>query len=358
MVTLLHFFLLLLLSYPLPAHAARPFVWIEPIAPAPYIEWFHESWKEAIVLARAAALTFQGPCDPVYQRYFEDGGTSGPSSPPASLVRRIFQRIANIPLDAQYNAQDIQSLLSNQDILGLSPRFGRMTLALGTPPHTPDPWKNYCANRGISGAFLFGENRADATVVVCGAVLEYPLAAEILAVPPWARNVDGTPHAGYGCRGLGDRDTEFMIFPGAFILHELIHWSWLLQDLPQWQDFIAVLPAFGLRQIGDFAGTDPVSGYGAYNAKRLKERALGNPADFGSYPTLNNADSYMWYALSKYWAWTCGVDFGPARDEYDDFLRTQEGKVPAVQPLPGGGDASDRPDPGMVDFAHGSTGGG
>ncbi|ETI26010.1 hypothetical protein G647_02787 [Cladophialophora carrionii CBS 160.54] len=124
-----------------------------------------------------------------------------------------------------------------------------------------------------------------------------------------------------------------MIFPGAFILHELIHWSWLLQDLPQWQDFIAVPPGSDFRQIPDFNGPNHVTGYGAYNAKRLKGRALSDPADFGPYPTLNNADSYMWYALSKYWAWMCGVDLGPVEDEDDDELRHHEGGIPTLQAL-------------------------
>jgi hypothetical protein len=84
----------------------------------------------------------------------------------------------------------------------------------------------------------------------------------------------------------------------------------MLQDTPQWADFIN-FDRNGLRAIADFKGIDPPDGYGPYNAKRLKDRALSEPGVNWFYPTLNNADNYMWYALSKWWGFACGKQFGP-----------------------------------------------
>ncbi|KAJ9610532.1 hypothetical protein H2200_005309 [Cladophialophora chaetospira] len=287
--------------------AALPFLWMPSNTPDTYKTRFNEAWKEAMVLARAAALTFEGPCDPVYQRYFEDEG--------ASLVKHIFQTIANIPPDAQYDKNNIQDLLENEDIMGLSPKFSKMTLALRVPPNTPETWKDYCTRAKGSGAMIFDQMKESATVILCDGVLVYPLESEIYNPPAWARDEDGTPLEGYGCDGLGGRE---------------------------WTQFIQPSPKSGNRLILDFwaVGTNPTSGYGAYNTQLLKQRVLEKPSDFGAFPTLNNADTYLWYALSKYWSWACGKSFAAARSPEDDDLRHNDGGV--LQPPPEG-EASDQP---------------
>ncbi|KIW65490.1 hypothetical protein PV04_07747 [Phialophora macrospora] len=324
---------LLLSCWPTPTRAAYPFLWVSPDASPVSVARFRASWKEAIMLARAAALT--------------------------DLVRRIFQRIANIPLDAQYTPAEVAAqVFADPGVLGMSPRFARLTVALGTPPTTPPDLANFCAGGGVPRAVTFGQAGEDATVVLCEPVLTwYPLAAEIANPPAWIRQPDGSVRPGFGCEGLGDHayppapppsSLDPTLSPPLFNGEEKLksrwqmHWLWLLQDIPQWTDLINDPPpswVLGIRSIVDFVGVDPPNGYGAYSAKRLKDLALSRPGANGRYPTLNNADNYMWYALSKYWSWVCRKDFGPEPNPFEDELRQQQGNLPVVQPPPVGGDA-------------------
>ena len=82
----LHMFLnvLIFILMSTPCLAALPFRWLPADTPDTYKVRWDEAWREAMILARAAALTFEGTCDPVYQRYFEEAG--------ASLVKHIFRK--------------------------------------------------------------------------------------------------------------------------------------------------------------------------------------------------------------------------------------------------------------------------
>ena len=139
----------------------------------------------------------------------------------SSRLLTAKETIANIPLDTTYDANTIKELLEREDIIGLSPMFKHLTITLREPPSMPAKWKGYCSKPKGSGAMIFNQ-MGDATIVVCDGVLVYPLEAEIYNPPDWARDGQGKPKNGFGCDGLGHRDTEYMIFPGAFILHELV----------------------------------------------------------------------------------------------------------------------------------------
>jgi hypothetical protein len=204
----LPFLLLLLICLP-PTQAAYPLLWISPDATQDHVDLFHASWKEAIVLARAAALTFQGPCDPVYQRYFEDDG--------ADFVKHIFRRIANIPLDARYTSASAPILLFNDaDVLGMSPRFARMTLALEAPPSTPAALADWCSRPGQGGVLQFDGAVETATVVMCERLFDvFPLASTILHPP---RGPDGAAPETFGCEGLGYQGMCFFPFRSSILV--------------------------------------------------------------------------------------------------------------------------------------------
>ncbi len=157
--------------------------------------------------------------------------------------------------------------------------------------------------------------------MLCPAVLAYPTIDEIRkAGPVWKYDDQGKPKPGWSCDGLLDRDTEFMLTrkylpgarsshpnipstngqtAGAWLLHELIHWRGLLEDIPDFFSFI-FLSQTAEYLVSDFTGPQPPNGYGTWNSQLLKKRAVSNPDDFKSrpWPTLNNADNYVWYAVS------------------------------------------------------------
>jgi hypothetical protein len=47
-----------------------------------------------------------------------------------------------------------------------------------------------------------------------------------------------------------------------------------------------------------------------------------DPATYGTVAAINNAENYVWYALTKFWSAKCGREFGPAVDEDDDWTRS------------------------------------
>lgn len=57
----------------------------------------------------------------------------------------------------------------------------------------------------------------------------------------------------------------------------------------------------------------PACHSGPYNTMQLRQKKAAE--------TIQNADSYVWYAQSKYWSWKCQKTMGPAVDETDDEKR-------------------------------------
>ncbi|KAK4945581.1 hypothetical protein LTR10_015200 [Elasticomyces elasticus] len=267
------------------------------------------AFKDAITLARIAGSLFD-PCEAVYLRFFR--------AIDAVFVKQVFQTVANIPLDAQLDADTVIEILSSAAVAdNLQPKFESLELALGNNPSLPSS-KQDCGKQ-VDGGEVFAFSYVDpgalgpaALVSLCDQTFEFPTLQEIEDPPARYRDGEGNPLPGFTCDGLGDHDTDWMQTPGVVLLHELMHWTYLLEDIPNYEDLIDENED-GFPQIVDFAGPDPVDGYGPYNTMRLRQVKAAE--------TIQNADSYVWYAQSKYWSWKCGKTFGPSVEPADDEKR-------------------------------------
>ncbi|EXJ56960.1 hypothetical protein A1O7_07304 [Cladophialophora yegresii CBS 114405] len=325
-----------------PLFAASPTFWIEPALPQDLKSRFSEIWRDCLTLARLAAITFQADCrlDPTFERYFETDS--------ALFVKHIFYTLANIPLDATLTEATAVQTLQGGSLLGLSPKFWKLTIAFGEPPWLPKD--GICADDDGFGAYAsFRRETGEATIVLCLGVLYYPTLDEILRPRPWAYDEQGRLREGYTCDGLLDRDNAYMEIVAGWLLHELIHWEELYKDdVPEWDQFVSSLT--GIKDF-DSPGATPEYGYGAFNARLLKERAVSHPGENGHYPTVNNADSYMWYALSNYWSWRCQRPYRGAQTPADEYLRMDQGvgyngeNIGVTARL-----GFDQPSPGSVDY--------
>lgn len=166
-------------------------------------------------LARVTASTFT-ECDPALNRYFDPTVFT--------FVRNVFETIANFPLNSETNSPNVMQILRSGPVGDLSPKFQSLMIAYDTPLWTPDSAKGYCSSQEAA-AYIFDAYTTNPTIVVCPVALLNPKAADIFDPPAWARNSQGQPFPGYGCDGLGDHDSGWVRFPGADVLHELIHWG-------------------------------------------------------------------------------------------------------------------------------------
>lgn len=236
--------------------------------------------------------------DAVFARYFRPQD--------ATFVEQIFRTIANIDLNLPMLPEAIRGILQNTP---LNPAYEHLFISIGDHPVTAD---TECAI-GIPGSRLFGylleQSDGSAYMSICDMCLEYPTVGEI-SRRRWPNGTERGP--GFGCDGLLNRETEFMHSCGATVLHELIHWSALLQGIPAYNQLIPFDHALGFRSIDDFTGVDPPNGVGFFNSKRLK--------DLGNNP-LHNADNYATFAVSSFWRWRCRRQFGPALSTTDDDAR-------------------------------------
>ena len=262
-----------------------------------------EAFRDAVNLARVAIIAFNGEncniaTDAVFDRYFRPQD--------ATFVEQILRTIANIDLNLQILPDTVLGVLRSTP---LNPAFDRLSISIGDHPrgHHAE------CRTGVPGMRLFAytEEQRDgsAYISVCDVCLKYPTIGDITH-GTWP---NGTPKGpGYGCNGLLNRETEFMLSCGATLLHEIVHWSALFHGIPTYNQLIPFDHASGFRTIDDFEGPDPVNGAGFYNAKRLK--------DLGHNP-LNNADNYLMFVVSSYWRWQCRMEFGPALSIRDDSVR-------------------------------------
>ena len=153
----------------------------------------------------------------------------------------------------------------------------------------------------------FGELGDRALMSICDYGLHLPSLDEIR----------DPARVGPGCAGLGDHDSGLMTSLGGQILHELIHWRYLLKDVADFDDVVEQHEDTddGENIIIDFEGGEssfmtPDDGYGPVNAHLLVAHGVGD--------AVNNTDNYRWFAQSKYWAFMCGRCFGPALDNVAD----------------------------------------
>ncbi|EXJ70606.1 uncharacterized protein A1O5_06676 [Cladophialophora psammophila CBS 110553] len=236
----------------------------------------------------------------------------------ADFVKNIFRTIANIPLDAVITGQTLVSVLTTPNT-ELNPRFRQATLSISDSLLPPD--RQGCTGR--INAFMFeDDSHGNANIYLCDPYFGWPSIEDIADPPqtPWARDNQGRPLPGYSCDNLGDYDSDWMKTTGSTILHEFIHWSWFFVYVPNWYIFIRG------GTIDDYRGPNPKHGYGPYRARQIKDiyGSLTQP-----YPeTLNNDDNYVYYALSKYWSWRCGKQFGATPSSRDARRRKSSGFRP------------------------------
>ncbi|EXJ93943.1 hypothetical protein A1O1_02336 [Capronia coronata CBS 617.96] len=279
-----------------------------------------QAFQDAVMLARVAAVTFD-PCEEVFLRYF--------TAEEADFVKHAFRTMANIPLDQVIDEKTIFGFLANPTAAqNLPPKFADLDIAWDDHPDVPE-MDRLCGHVSESGSMLDAYTYLDvdeleisdqasqiALVSLCEELFQFPSLQEIEDPPyvPWARDGQGRPLPGFTCDGLGATDSDWMASPGATLLHELMHWSYLLEDMPGFSELIDKDEA-GLPQIRDHSdlSSDPPDGMGAFHAKLLKDR--------GPFAAIQNADNYRWYTLSKYWSWKCGRGFAEAMSDQDVYKR-------------------------------------
>lgn len=225
----------------------------------------------------------------------------------------MFKTIANIPLTTKLDDTTVLEILSSVPVNDMATLFDHLEISVGNHPDLPET-KQHCgkSENGMTPvAFIFlSQALGDwAWVSLCEDAWQYPSLDEIYD-PHDARK--GSP--GWGCDGLGDHDSELMTTIGGLLLHEIMHWSGLLENVPNFDDLIQE-GEIGFPQIGDFPGPNPPDGYGSFNAKQLK--------------SVENADNYRCYAESKFWQWKCGRAFKESMDSADDQARTGARYEPA-----------------------------
>ncbi len=234
----------------------------------------------------------------MYQRYFEDDPRG------ADLVIRMFKSIAGLDIDQELTPANFQQILTGDAFFNSAPKFSSLYVAFNEPTWTPQRYQGTCAEDQYFGSFILRPDREDATVVLCPNTVEYPLISEILAPPASANDEQGHLLPGYGCANLLDRDTEFLQTIGGYFLHELIHWSYLFDDIrPEWELLIVPVPGHeeDVYLISDYEPPtvnppvdSPPDGYGPYRTALIKQNGVTHPDERNSFPGLNNADNYMW----------------------------------------------------------------
>ncbi|KIW76207.1 hypothetical protein Z517_10953 [Fonsecaea pedrosoi CBS 271.37] len=249
-----------------------------------------QAFEDVVLLARVATATF-GPCEEIFLRYF---------SAPGSDIRQT-----GLPDNCKHAPQ---------------PGAGRpesKIRSVGNCIREPSrPSRKQASvpkgEGGTTAAFAFIDPRVlgdIALVSMCDEAFEYPSPEETANPPSSVKAPESNPEPGYTCDGLGDDDSDWMTSPGGILLHELLHWTFLLDDITGFSDIIDENDD-EFPQIVDLWGPDPPDGYGPFHVMQLRTQ--------GAYIAIQNADTYRCYAQSKYWTWKCGKSFGRAQSDEDN----------------------------------------
>ncbi|KAK4937070.1 hypothetical protein LTR10_022193 [Elasticomyces elasticus] len=289
-----------------------------------------QGFNDALTLARVVAVTGK-PCDPAFLRYFQ------PQDWP--FVQGMFRQIANIPLNFGIDQNSINSLLQSFNTpAAYNPLFEGLSIAAGDNPYLEEGSLPNCGSSFPPNAYI--QYDTTPSVKFSGLMSICP-GAEVLTrrldladtenPPAWARvnnDPNGQTLPGWGCDGLGDHDNGFMTVTGSTVLHEFFHWPIILQGVPGYNTFIPP-DSQGNHHIGDNTGTafGLAHSYGPYNA-RLINMVARNPVT-GKSQSIQNADNYVWYALSLYWSWKCGKPFGPSQSDADKNIIFERKQPPA-----------------------------
>ncbi|OAP54555.1 hypothetical protein AYL99_11003 [Fonsecaea erecta] len=268
-----------------------------------------QSFTDGVALATFASFVVDS-CDDVYLRYF-------PASD-VDFVRRIFRRVANLPVDAVLTMNQLPTVLQQRATIGVDPRLFNLMISYGNYPGIRE---QVCGipNDDTNAAFTSADGGGPLITMCASAFEMYPDEDEIMNPPFWALNAQGNLLPGYGCDGLGDHDSDLMWFPGAVLMHEIMHFSDLFDDLPNW--FAWTYPSNGVNGIGDYDGTSPREGYGPFYSRVLNLLSSLEPQKYRPHEAINNADSYASYALSVWWRWKCQREFGPSVTKADSYNR-------------------------------------
>ncbi|KAJ9605233.1 hypothetical protein H2200_010623 [Cladophialophora chaetospira] len=207
----------------------------------------------------------------------------------------------------------------------LNPKFDKLSIALNdNPDQEPDPNRETCSGGMLAGYVTYDPTKYQdqGLVSICPHTLQtfYSL-HDIMYPPEWALDENGNPEEGFGCDGLLGRDTDYMLSPGGMLLHEFMHWPYLFQDIPDYSTLIRKYPKRGFSMISDYKGrtaSDPEDGYGPFYAMALPKKISSST---GRSKAIQNADNYVWYALTKFWTFRCSRRFGPAISQEDANLR-------------------------------------
>lgn len=309
-----------------PGPSVTPTIFGPPGLDQYWMQQLNTAFKDAITIARTVVATFDS-CDPSYLRYFRKED--------ALFVRSVFRTIANYEtanLNKDLTSTDIPSILASTD---LNDDFSKLSIYFGSHPRSQDI--NCVSPNQMASMFEFDDGRA--AISICPAPFNFPSLADAYNPPKRVRDPDGTPFIGYGCDRLGERESDFLWCPGIVMLHEMIHWTHLLNRIPDYNSLINIKPGPNTRGIIDFQAPipnpgetqlEPQSGYGQFNSRRLKELSMFSP-NYPPHVTLNNVDNYVSYAILRYWSWRCGREFKEALTERDTWKR-----IPAPFPAPSG----------------------
>ncbi|KAI1624893.1 hypothetical protein EDD37DRAFT_649226 [Exophiala viscosa] len=269
-----------------------------------------QAFKDAIVIARMAAVTMNPYCDPVFERYF--------FPEELQFVSNVFRTIANIPLDISIEDLNggldpgIQAMVTGR---GLNPTFSLLSISIGNHPDRSPNSGDDCAVEGTDAYLVHSKDNPDAGLIsMCTPVWDYPSLQNILNPPAgWENDL------GFGCDNLLDHDSDLMTPAGGVLLHELLHWGFLFEnEVPNFETVIP-LTSGGDHHIRDYEGPPggiPPDGYGPYSAPLLKNLPRGTYS-----VTTNNVDNYLYFALSKYWYIQCTKYFAQSTSSSDRFLR-------------------------------------
>ena len=184
----------------------------------------------------------------------------------------MFRTIANLDLYKDFTAEDmaqVTSTLESDTPESLPERFSQLSIALDDNPNlirAPDDTSMKCADRSTLGGYMRYLPRIYGNwgvMSMCRQTFDGRWSLPDIETPPaWALDSNGQPEAGFGCKGLLGRDTSYMASPGAFLLHELFHWPYLFEDVPEYSTLVPEFKSQGFSKVLDFAGPDPPNGYG------------------------------------------------------------------------------------------------
>ncbi|KAJ9605494.1 hypothetical protein H2200_010151 [Cladophialophora chaetospira] len=265
-------------------------------------------FNDMITLARVVVLT-GSDCDEAFLRYFKKDDYP--------FVQAMFGAIANIDAPLSPDPNEALQILSTFDLDStLSNFWGELLVSYeDLDPVTCAEMENldgyliydYEAPRPLDPRYPW---KGSGYLVLCRdrATMKYTVPLELLGNPPaWGREggeANGEPLVGFGCDGMGPRDTGFMEPTGVTHLHEIFHWPVPFLQVEDYDKNIKENYDNG-HQILDWEDlpAGATDSYGPYNAMLINQLPLTSD---GFSPALNNAENYVWYALSKYWSWKCG----------------------------------------------------